>query len=79
MTARRVTSKTAIPIFLNIQNYSPLLALVSRLKVVPNRDTVRCPVHAEIYTIFYIQSKLQLRDPELRDRLPEKMKWPFVS
>ena len=26
-----------------------------------------------------IQSKLQLRDPELRDTLPEKMKWPYVS
>ena len=26
-----------------------------------------------------IQSKLQLRDPELGDTLPEKMKWPYVS
>ena len=48
----RVGSKTSIPIFSNIQNYSPLLALMSPLKAVPNRDTIRCSVHAGIFTSF---------------------------
>ena len=37
-------------------------------------------VSDRFYSSFIeIQSKLQLRDPELKDTLPEKMKWPFVS
>ena len=48
-----VVTKTGIPIFPNIQNCSPLWTLVSRVKVVPNRDITRCPVHAETSaTIF---------------------------
>ena len=46
-------------------------------------------VHTQ-FSIFYnlyringiitqLQSPLQLRDPELRDTLSEKIKWPYVS
>ena len=44
----------------------------------------KCPAgsYQVLFVMSYtncIQSKLQLRDPELRDTLPEKMKWPYVS